>query len=248
MSGRAFLGGRVRLFAGDMLAILPSLPENSEDRIGSRHPTIKPLDLMQYLVRLVTPPGGLVLDPFAGTGTTGEAACLTDDEQIALWRTVRAAVDVPLIAGSGTNDTRHAAELTLRARDVTVVCANPDLVVHVGKELIYCAGAVAQAYEARGGRVLQAGKPFAPIYERALSFARKIRGTSVPRERILAIGDAMRTDIAGAVDFGVDALFVTRGIHRDELHDGAGIDLVAYRQFFEDNPRPPMAAIPELVW
>ncbi|CAB4949656.1 unannotated protein [freshwater metagenome] len=74
MSGRAFLGGRVRLFAGDMLAILPSLPENSEDRIGSRHPTIKPLDLMQYLVRLVTPPGGLVLDPFAGTGTTGEAA------------------------------------------------------------------------------------------------------------------------------------------------------------------------------
>ena len=137
---------------------------------------------------------------------------------------------------------------TMRARQLDLVCANPDLVVHVGKELIYCAGAVAQAYEARGGRVLQAGKPFAPIYERALSFARKIRGTSVPRERILAIGDAMRTDIAGAVDFGVDALFVTRGIHRDELHDGAGIDLVAYRQFLEDNPRHPMAAIPELVW
>ncbi len=50
------------------------------------------------------------------TGTTGEAACLTDDEQVALWRTVRAAVDVPLIAGSGTNDTRHAAELTAHAK------------------------------------------------------------------------------------------------------------------------------------
>lgn len=49
------------------------------------------------------------------SGTTGEAACLTDEEQIALWRTVRAAVDVPLIAGSGTNDTRHAAELTSAA-------------------------------------------------------------------------------------------------------------------------------------
>lgn len=49
------------------------------------------------------------------TGTTGEAACLTDPEQIEVWRTVRAAVDVPLIAGSGTNDTRHAAELTSHA-------------------------------------------------------------------------------------------------------------------------------------
>lgn len=47
---------------------------DADDRLGSRHPTVKPLDLMQYLVRLVTPPGGLVLDPFAGTGTTGEAA------------------------------------------------------------------------------------------------------------------------------------------------------------------------------
>lgn len=54
-------------------------------------------------------------DALVLSGTTGEAACLTDDEQIELWRTVRAAVDVPLIAGSGTNDTRHAAELTSAA-------------------------------------------------------------------------------------------------------------------------------------
>jgi site-specific DNA-methyltransferase (adenine-specific) len=47
---------------------------DADDRLGSKHPTVKPLDLMQYLVRLVTPPKGLVLDPFAGTGTTGEAA------------------------------------------------------------------------------------------------------------------------------------------------------------------------------
>lgn len=51
-------------------------------------------------------------DALVLSGTTGEAACLTDEEQIALWHTVRAAVEVPLIAGSGTNDTRHAAELT----------------------------------------------------------------------------------------------------------------------------------------
>jgi site-specific DNA-methyltransferase (adenine-specific) len=47
---------------------------DGDDRLGSKHPTVKPLDLMQYLCRLVTPPGGIVLDPFAGTGTTGEAA------------------------------------------------------------------------------------------------------------------------------------------------------------------------------
>ena len=47
---------------------------DSDDRLGSKHPTVKPVDLMQYLVRLVTPKGGSVLDPFAGTGTTGEAA------------------------------------------------------------------------------------------------------------------------------------------------------------------------------
>lgn len=56
-------------------------------------------------------------DALVLSGTTGEAACLTDDEQVALWRTVRAAVDVPLIAGSGTNDTRHAGELTARAAE-----------------------------------------------------------------------------------------------------------------------------------
>lgn len=47
---------------------------DADDRLGSKHPTVKPLDLMRWLVRLVTPPSGLVLDPFAGTGTTGEAA------------------------------------------------------------------------------------------------------------------------------------------------------------------------------
>jgi 4-hydroxy-tetrahydrodipicolinate synthase len=59
-------------------------------------------------------------DALVVTGTTGEAACLTDDEQVEVWRTVRAAVDVPVIAGSGTNDTRHAAELTGRAKGTGV--------------------------------------------------------------------------------------------------------------------------------
>jgi HAD superfamily hydrolase (TIGR01459 family) len=136
----------------------------------------------------------------------------------------------------------------MRDKKLDMISANPDLVVHVGDQLIYCAGALAQAYEERGGKVFQAGKPFAPIYERALAFAEKIRGQKVPRDRILAIGDAMRTDVAGAVDFGIDALFVTKGIHREELHANGELDLAAYRQFLSENPRHPLAAIPELVW
>lgn len=137
---------------------------------------------------------------------------------------------------------------TMRARGLDLICANPDLVVHIGDQLIYCAGAIAQAYADRGGRVLQAGKPFAPIYERALAMASEIRGAPVARERIVAIGDAMRTDIAGAVDFGIDALFVTSGIHREELHPQGALDVEACRQFLAANGRAPVAAIPELVW
>jgi HAD superfamily hydrolase (TIGR01459 family) len=156
---------------------------------------------------------------------------------------------------TGLNDDRsetpddYAERLAfMHERRLDLISANPDLVVHVGDQLIYCAGAIAQAYEERGGRVYQAGKPFSPIYERALMLAEKIRGKPVARERIIGIGDAMRTDVAGAVAYGIDALFVTRGIHRDELHPEKDLDVAAYQQFLVENPRHPTAAIPELVW
>jgi DNA modification methylase len=60
--------------AGSAARFFYTAKADQDDRLGSKHPTVKPLDLMQWLVRLVTPPGGTVLDPFAGTGTTGEAA------------------------------------------------------------------------------------------------------------------------------------------------------------------------------
>ncbi len=63
-----------RADSGSASRFFYSAKADSEDRIGSKHPTVKPIDLMRWLVRLVTPPGGTVLDPFAGTGTTGEAA------------------------------------------------------------------------------------------------------------------------------------------------------------------------------
>ncbi len=106
----------------------------------------------------------------------------------------------------------------MAARNLPMICANPDLVVHRGADLIYCAGALAQRYEAIGGSAIYAGKPHAPIYDAALARAASLRGKPVAKSRVLAIGDAMHTDIAGAAAQGLDALFITSGIHRDDLH------------------------------
>ncbi len=140
-------------------------------------------------------------------------------------------------------------------RGLDFICANPDLVVEVDGVLSYCAGAIAERYQRLGGKVIQAGKPYAPIYDRALARAAAARGAPADRSRVLAIGDAMRTDISGAAAQGFDSLFVTSGIHRDELHAGAsdtdagsGLDAAALRQFVETSGVAPTAAIAELVW
>ncbi len=91
----------------------------------------------------------------------------------------------------------------MSARAMPMVCANPDIVIHRGESLIYCAGALAGRYEAIGGDVVYAGKPCAPIYRRALALAQKSRGGPIDERRVLAVGDGMKTDIAGAVAGGV---------------------------------------------
>ena len=106
---------------------------------------------------------------------------------------------------------------SMAIRGMTMICANPDIVIHRGDTLIYCAGALARRYENLGGSVIYAGKPYAPIYQRALALGEQIRGAPVEKRRVLAIGDGMRTDIIGATRAGLDTLFVTGGIHRS-LH------------------------------
>ena len=96
----------------------------------------------------------------------------------------------------------------LVARRLPMVCANPDIVVEYGNRLIYCAGALAQLYAELGGEAVLVGKPHAPIYVAAKA-ALAARGGVRP----LAVGDGLPTDIRGAVDNGVPALFVTGGIH-----------------------------------
>jgi HAD superfamily hydrolase (TIGR01459 family) len=100
----------------------------------------------------------------------------------------------------------------LKARDLAMICANPDKIVRVGDRILFCAGTIADLYARKGGKVLMAGKPFTPIYDLALSEASRIRGENIERSAIMAIGDGPETDIRGAADYGLDALLVAEGI------------------------------------
>jgi len=110
-----------------------------------------------------------------------------------------------------TPEDYRAALSRWAARGVPMICANPDLVVHRGDRLIFCAGSLAALYAELGGHVSLAGKPHRPIYEVAS------RALPSPPRRTLCIGDGLFTDVKGAGDFGADCLFVTHGIHRNEL-------------------------------
>lgn len=98
------------------------------------------------------------------------------------------------------------------ARGLPMLCANPDLVVVIDKALVICAGELARHYEKLGGDVRYHGKPYAPVYRRCFD----LLGGMAP-SRILAVGDSLRTDVAGANAAGIDSLFITGGIHREEL-------------------------------
>ncbi len=134
------------------------------------------------------------------------------------------------------------------ARRLPLVCANPDLVVQRGDQLIYCTGALAERYEQKGGSAIYAGKPYPPIYAEAVSAANAARGRSTDDSRVLAIGDAMRTEVAGAVRRGIDVLFVTGGIHREDLHGDGALEAAALEQFSARHGQWPTAAIRDLVW
>ncbi len=100
----------------------------------------------------------------------------------------------------------------LKSRGLVMICANPDKIVKKGDRILYCAGKLAELYAARGGEVLMAGKPFAPIYDLAMAEAERLRGRPVDRPEVLAIGDGPETDIRGAADYGLDALLVAEGV------------------------------------
>src|SRR6266581_1494691 len=130
-------------------------------------------------------------------------------------------------------------------RKLTLICANPDIVVERGDRLIYCAGAIAELYRELGGVVIFYGKPHRPIYERAMALAAEQRGQAVALNRVLAIGDSVRTDLAGAHGFGIDCLFVTRGIHAEDFEGIDQLDPASVKELFG---HPPRALTRELKW
>lgn len=136
----------------------------------------------------------------------------------------------------------------MRARNLLMICGNPDLVVERGDKLVYCAGAIADLYGEMGGEVIYAGKPYRPIYDQALAMAAKLRGKKTPAARVLAIGDSVRTDLKGAVDAGIDCLFVTSGIHAEELGGREDPDLGTLATMFSNAKLAPRAVTRTLVW
>ncbi|MGC2774094.1 MAG: TIGR01459 family HAD-type hydrolase [Bradyrhizobium sp.] len=146
-----------------------------------------------------------------------------------------------------TETAEHYRPMLLRARErkLPLICANPDIVVERGDRLIYCAGAIAELYRELGGEVIFYGKPHRPIYDRAMQLAEQHAGRPVTREEVLAIGDSVRTDLAGAHGFGIDCLFVTRGIHSEEFAGVEQLDPASVKELFG---HPPRALMRELKW
>jgi HAD superfamily hydrolase (TIGR01459 family) len=136
----------------------------------------------------------------------------------------------------------------LAARKLPFICGNPDLVVHIGEDLLPCAGALAAIYEELGGTVHWAGKPHRPAYDMALAAALEARvGRAIDMSRVLVIGDAVRTDLAGAALIGADALFVAGGIHRDEVMVGGRLDQQAVDALLADTKANVVGVVGALV-
>jgi len=153
--------------------------------------------------------------------------------------------DFLLVAGLRNDETETAADFEdilqqSHARGLPLVCVNPDISVMRGSRILPCAGAIAARYADIGGEVIQFGKPFSPAYEACLA------GRSVPRSRVVAIGDSPRTDIAGANAFGIDSIFVTGGLHQKDV--GNPIDPVRLAAFIESGGSRPTAVMSQLTW
>ncbi|MDC1096024.1 TIGR01459 family HAD-type hydrolase [Pelagibacteraceae bacterium] len=104
------------------------------------------------------------------------------------------------------NDLNYYKDLLKENISKKLICTNPDLIVHRGATKEYCAGKIAEIYKQLGGEVIYFGKPYKEIYESVLS----------KKEKCLAIGDNLNTDIKGANNFNIDSLFITNGVHKNE--------------------------------
>ncbi len=133
-------------------------------------------------------------------------------------------------------------------RGLPFVCANPDKVVERGDRILWCAGALAERYQAMGGTTVLFGKPHAPIYGAALARFASFVGSEIDPAEVLAIGDAAETDLRGANAAGIDVLFVTAGIHAEQFGPREAPDEAAVTSFLAGHRLGARAFMPHLAW
>jgi HAD superfamily hydrolase (TIGR01459 family) len=130
----------------------------------------------------------------------------------------------------------------LLARGLPMICANPDIKVERGGELVWCAGALAADYAAKGGDVTYAGKPHLPVYEQAFAAIDKLAGRPIAKNSILGIGDGLETDLRGAHAAGLACVFIASAVHMP-----GGLNANALHDLFAARPFAPIAALPALA-
>jgi len=112
------------------------------------------------------------------------------------------------------NDLNYYKNFLINHISKKLVCTNPDLIVHRGDKEEYCAGYIAKIFEEIGGKVIYYGKPHKEIYDMCFE----------PNEKVLAIGDNLRTDIKGANNLNKDCLFISNGVHRNEFSNNLELE------------------------
>ena len=123
------------------------------------------------------------------------------------------------------NDLDYYKNFLLKHISKKLVCTNPDLIVHRGNKEEYCAGYIAKIFEDIGGSVVYYGKPYKEIYNMCFKV----------NEKVLAIGDNLRTDIKGANNLKIDCLFITDGVHRNEYKNISDLDVLLKKYRVEAN-------------
>jgi HAD superfamily hydrolase (TIGR01459 family) len=136
----------------------------------------------------------------------------------------------------------RARLLSAKARGLKMLCANPDIIVDQGETRLYCAGALAELYTEMGGESLYFGKPHAPVYELARQRLAAL-GAAPENDRILAVGDGIATDVLGAMQENIDALFITGGIAAAETGTTTNPDPARLTAFLEKHGQNPSYAI-----
>jgi len=159
--------------------------------------------------------------------------------------------DANFVLNTGPDDHRNPTDMAefedvledCARHHLPMICANPDLQVIRGGVRVLCAGSLAVRYQELGGDVRSIGKPDPAIYQPVL------QSLGLPVERVLAVGDALHTDIAGAAGVDIASCWVLSGIHGDALSNGGDTyDLARAEYLAGEEGVAPIATIRNFAW